>query len=167
MSILAAGAPAPDFTLTDAEGTPSSLAAALGRGQALVVFFSLDCRACDLSYLFWDRMAEAYAADCPVLAISLDGSEAAAAFYERSGVSFRVLADEAGATARAYGIECTPALFLVDGARRVTSSHDAFDRGALNELSERIATRVGVAPVVLSEGEAPAFSPGCVVHLGG
>ncbi len=171
MPILAPGAPAPDFTLRDAEGAPRSLKAELAAGHALLAFFSLECRACDLSYLFWDRMAEAYAhAGCPVLAVSLDGAAAATAFYERSGVSFAVLADDANATARAYGLDCTPALFLVrvdvdGGPGRVVSSHDAFERAALNALSEDIAGRLGVPPVTLAEGEAPAFSPGCVVHL--
>ncbi len=165
MAILGPGATAPGFALADAEGAVHTLAAEVARGQALVAFFSLECRACDLSYVFWDRMAEAYAAaGCPVLGISIDGAEAAADFYERSGVSFPVLVDEANATLRAYGVECTPALFLVDGAGRVSSSHDAFERAALNALSEQIATRLGVSPVALSEGEAPAFSPGCVVH---
>lgn len=166
MSILAPGSVAPGFTLPDAEGAPRTLEAALAGGQALVAFFSLECRACELSYLFWDRMAEAYAdAGCPVLTISLGDAESAVAFHERSGVSFTVLSDSTNAAARAYGVECTPALFLVDGAGRVTSSHDAFDRAALNALSAEIATRLGVSPVTLSDGEAPAFSPGCVVHL--
>lgn len=165
MAILGPGSMAPGFTLVDAEGARHSLQGELTGGQALLAFFSLECRACDLSYVFWDRMAEAYAAaGCPVLGISIDGAAAAADFYERSGVSFPVLADEANATLRAYGVECTPALFLVDAAGRVTSSHDAFERAALNALSEEIAARIGVSPVALSEGEAPAFSPGCVVH---
>jgi peroxiredoxin len=165
MAILTPGTLAPDFTLADTEGMPRTLERERAAGHALVAFFSLECRACDLSYLFWDRMAEAYAAaGCPVLAISLDGAEAAVDFYERSGVSITVLADAANATARAYGLECTPALFLVDATGEVVASHDAFDRAALNALSAQIAGRLGVPAVELSEGEAPAFSPGCVIH---
>src|SRR5688500_2283810 len=101
MAILAAGSPAPRFELPGAEGVTRSLDVELAGGQVLVAFFSLECRACDLSYLFWDRMAEAYgAAGCPVLTISLDAPAAAAEFYERSGVSFGVLSDETNGTAR-------------------------------------------------------------------
>ncbi|MFN8638984.1 MAG: TlpA disulfide reductase family protein [Dehalococcoidia bacterium] len=168
MAILASGTRAPEFTLTDAEGESRSLEAARADGQALVAFFSLECRACDLSYLFWDRMTEAYRdAGCPVLAISLDGDAAARDFWDRSGVSFAVLSDPAHEVTRGYGIECTPALFLVDGEGAIVASHDAFDRAALNDLSSRIALRVGRPAVTLADDEAPAFSPGCVVHMSG
>ena len=166
MTILAAGVAAPDFALTDAEGVTRSLAVERARGLTLVAFFSLECRACDLSYVFWDRMHEAYAAaGCPVLAISLDSPEAAREFHERSGVSFAVLAEPEPATARASGLECTPSLFLVDADGVVLASHDAFDRAALNALSEEIARRLGRPAEALSEGETPAFSPGCTVHV--
>lgn len=168
MAILAPRSSAPDFSLVDAEGESRTLVSARSGGQALVAFFSLECRACDLSYLFWDRLAEAYGdVGCPVLAISVDGDEAARDFWERSGVSFAVLTDPGLRVTRQYGIECTPALFLVDGGGTVLASHDAFDRAALNELASAIAERVGRPAVELTEGEAPAFSPGCVVHLSG
>lgn len=167
MAILTRGDVAPTFALVDVPGALRSLEEERARGLALVAFFSLECRACDLSYLFWDRMTEAYEeAGCPVLAISVDPAEAAADFYERSGVSFAVLSDASRDLARAYGVECTPSLFLVGADGTILSSHDAFDRAALNALSEDIAGRLGVTPVQLSEGEAPAFSPGCVIHLG-
>lgn len=166
MAILRAGSTAPEFSLVDAEGKSKALQTARSGGQALVAFFSLECRACDLSYLFWDRMTEAYEdAGCPVLAISLDGDEAARDFWDRSGVSFSVLSDPGLQVTRQYGIECTPALFLVDGGGMILASHDAFDRAALNQLSSTIASRVGQPAVELAEGEAPAFSPGCVIHL--
>ena len=111
----------------------------------------------------WNRWPSSLTQSSEVISPAVPA--AAAEFYERSGVSFGVLSDETNGTARAYGIECTPALFLVDGSGTVTSSHDAFEREALNRLSEEIAARLGVTRVTLSEGEAPAFSPGCVVHL--
>lgn len=165
MPILAAGDRAPSFDLQDSEGVAHSLEADTRGGLALLAFFSLECRACDLSYLFWDRMHEAYAeAGCPVLAISLDGEEQARQFYERSGVSFPVLADEGRALAEAYGLECTPSLFFVDSGGVIFASHDAFDRQALNDLSAAIARRVGVPAATLAPGEAPDFSPGCTIH---
>ncbi len=111
-------------------------------------------------------MTEAYQdAGCPVLAISLDGAEAGRDFWDRSGVSFPVLSDPEHRVTRQYGLECTPALFLVDADGTILASHDAFDRAALNELSQTIATRVDQAAVQLTDAEAPAFSPGCTIHL--
>ena len=156
---------APAFALESADGAGWSLFAAAEQNAALVAFFSLECRACDISYLFWDRMHEQYAdSGCPVVAISVDTQDQAFDFYERSGVSFPVLADPDHATARAYGIDVTPSLFLVDAAGTVISAHTAFDRQALNDLSAEIAARTGAEPVSLGDGEAPAFSPGCVWH---
>ncbi len=165
MAILEAGNRAPDFVLLDTEGTSHTLESATRDEVALLAFFSLECRACEASFLFWDRMTEAYEeSGCRVLGISLDTPEAATDFYERSGVSFSVLVDADGSVARAYGVESTPSLFLV-AAGSILSSHDALDRLALNALSEDIAGRVGVDAVLLAAGEAPDFMPGCTVHL--
>ena len=165
VAILAPNEVAPALELEDIEGVSRSLRG-IGESPAIVAFFSLDCRACDLSYLFWDRMAEAYAdLGSPLLAISLDSREGAAEFYERSGVSFPVLVDERREVAKAFGLECTPSLFLIDGDGIVLASHDAFDREALNALSTLVADAVDVAPVLLEAGESPDFMPGCTLHL--
>ena len=165
MAILARTEVVPAIELEDVEGAPHLLRAT-GERPVVLAFFSLDCRACDLSYVFWDRMAEAYTdVGTQLLAISLDDREAAAEFYERSGVSFLVLVDEQREAARAFGIECTPSLFVVDGAGMVLASHDAFDRDALNRISKLIADANGVEPISLEAGESPEFMPGCALHL--
>lgn len=100
------------------------------------------------------------------VALQVDGVEAAGEFYDRSGVSFAVVADPGNAVALSYGIECTPSLFLVDASGAIFANHDAFDRDVLNSLAAKIAKRLGRSAEALSEGEVPPFSPGCTVHLG-
>jgi len=164
VAILAVTERAPVFELEDVEGVPRSLGSLPHDGQAVIAFFSLDCRACDLSYVFWDRMNEAYAPlGCLFVAISLDTREAATDFYERSGVSFSVLIDEQRDVAKAFGVECTPSVFLARGDE-IVLSHDAFDREGLNALSTLVAAQLGVEPVLLAPGESPDFMPGCVLH---
>ena len=166
MPILSSGQLAPSFVLEDVEGEARSLRGETAGGGAVVAFFSLDCRACDLSYLPWDRMWEAYAhLGRPLLAISLDARDAAADFFERSGVSFPVLLDEQREVAQAFGVECTPSLFLIGKEGEILASHDAFDREALNSLSTLIASGIGMDPVLVAQGEAPDFMPGCTIHM--
>jgi thioredoxin-dependent peroxiredoxin len=91
---LAAGDPAPDFTLPDADGKPVSLAD--HRGRRVVVYFypaasTPGCtkQACD----FRDNLAELNDAGLDVLGISPDKPAKLAKFREKEGLTFPLLSD--------------------------------------------------------------------------
>ena len=101
---LAAGDTAPDFTLTDQNGTPVSQADY--RGQKVVVYFypaamtpGCTTQACD----FRDSLGSLAGAGYQVLGVSKDTQAKLAQFAENDHLTFPLLSDEDLAVHRAYG----------------------------------------------------------------
>jgi len=101
---LAAGDPAPDFTLPDADGTPVSLSSY--RGQRVIVYFypaamTPGCtrEACD----FRDYRSSAGQRRPAVIGISPDQPAKLAMFREREGLNFPLLSDPGREVLKAYG----------------------------------------------------------------
>jgi peroxiredoxin Q/BCP len=101
---LAAGDPAPDFTLPDADGEPVSLADY--RGRKVIVYFypaasTPGCtkQACD----FRDNLAELAGAGLDVVGISPDKPEKLAKFRDAEGLTFPLLSDPDRDVLKAWG----------------------------------------------------------------
>ncbi|GMU39850.1 MAG: hypothetical protein AMXMBFR23_07160 [Chloroflexota bacterium] len=162
--LLALGERVPALALDAADGEHYVLAEALARGPVLLVFFSLDCQACDAAYLHWDAAFEAYAGEEFALwAVGLDPRDQAQAFWEKSGVSFPVLFDD-GSSVLALRLTSTPSHVLVGTDGLVLASFDAWDRQAWNAMLAEVAGRLGRPAIEVAPGEAPEFRPGCTVH---
>jgi peroxiredoxin Q/BCP len=102
--MLQVGDPAPDFTLPDAEGTPTRLADF--RGQRVVLYFypkdnTPGCtkEACG----FRDTFLELEAQNTVVLGISPDGATAHQKFRAKYDLPFRLLSDPEFTVATTYG----------------------------------------------------------------
>ena len=120
---LTAGDTAPDFTLTDQDGTAVSLASL--RGQKVVVYFypaamtpGCTTQACD----FRDNLGSLAAAGYQVLGLSKDTQAKLAQFAENDHLTFPLLSDEDLAVHRAYGAWGEKNLYgkLVTGVLRST-----------------------------------------------
>ncbi|MGI9002738.1 MAG: thioredoxin-dependent thiol peroxidase [Pseudonocardia sp.] len=101
---LAAGDPAPDFTLPDADGRPVSLSD--HRGRRVIVYFypaagTPGCtkEACD----FRDNLTELGDAGLDVLGVSPDPPATLAAFRDAEGLTFPLLADPGREVLTAWG----------------------------------------------------------------
>jgi thioredoxin-dependent peroxiredoxin len=101
---LAAGDPAPDFTLPDADDKPVSLSDY--RGRRVVVYFypaasTPGCtkQACD----FRDNLAELNGAGLDVLGVSPDKPAKLAGFRDKEGLTFPLLSDPGKEVLNAYG----------------------------------------------------------------
>jgi thioredoxin-dependent peroxiredoxin len=101
---LAAGDPAPDFTLPDADGKPVSLSDY--RGRRVVAYFypaasTPGCtkQACD----FRDNLAELNDAGLDVLGVSPDKPAKLAKFRDKEGLTFPLLSDPEKEVLNAYG----------------------------------------------------------------
>jgi peroxiredoxin Q/BCP len=103
MTELQPGDTAPDFTLTDAAGTPVALS---GRDRSTVVYFypkaatpGCTTEACD----FRDNLASLQGAGYDVIGISPDSAAEIAAFANDQHLTFPLLSDPDSAVAKAYG----------------------------------------------------------------
>ena len=104
MTTLSAGDSAPDFTLPDPDGKPTSLSAL--KGQQVVVYFypaastpGCTTQACD----FRDNMASLQSAGYTVLGISPDTLDAQKRFRDEQHVPYPLLCDPAREVLEAYG----------------------------------------------------------------
>jgi peroxiredoxin len=162
--MIETGANAPALALEAADGERYSLADALARGPVLLTFFQLECQTFDISYIHWDRAYEEYAgADFQLLAVGLDPEDEAAAFYEKSGVSFPILFG-GREQIEAYDLTSTPAHALVDTDGTVSAAYEAFDRESWNAMLATVAGRLGRPTIEVTAAEAPDFRPGCTIH---
>jgi peroxiredoxin Q/BCP len=101
---LAPGDPAPDFTLSDADGNQVSLSAL--RGQKVIIYFypaamTPGCtkEACD----FRDSRSDLSDAGFTVLGISPDSPAKLAKFRDQEGLTFPLLSDPGREVLKAYG----------------------------------------------------------------
>ena len=138
--MIAAGEPAPDFTLPDQDGEDVSLADFKGR-KVLLVFYPIDFSpvCSDQLSIYQEVKPEIAERGVEMLGISVDHPYAHKAFQEKLGIDTPLLADfePKGEVARAYGS-------YLDGAR-LRQPHPRPDRrGGHRRLGLRIAFTRGV-----------------------
>jgi peroxiredoxin (alkyl hydroperoxide reductase subunit C) len=104
--MIAAGEPAPDFTLRDQDGEKVSLSDYRGR-KVLLVFYPMDFSpvCSDQLSIYQEVKPQIAARGVELVGISVDHGFAHKAFQERLGIDTRLLADfePKGEVARAYG----------------------------------------------------------------
>ena len=148
------GEPAPDFTLTDQDGQPVSLADFRGR-QAVVLYFypKDDTPGCTReACAFRDANAQFLEAGAAVLGVSRDGTAAHAGFAGKHGLNFRLLSDPDGAVRAAYGV--SKFLGLLDGRVTFVIDRDGIIRHvfkgnftAQRHVDEALSSARGLAAV--------------------
>ncbi len=104
--MIAAGQPAPEFTLTDQDGNRVSLSDFRG-GKLLLVFYPLDFSpvCTDQLSVYQEVKPQIAARGATLVGISVDHAYAHKAFQEKLGIDFPLLADfePKGEVSRAYG----------------------------------------------------------------
>ena len=130
--MIAAGTPAPDFTLPDQDGKDVTLSAL--RGQSVVlVFYPLDFSpvCTDQLNVYQEVLPELEARGARMFGVSVDSGFAHKAFRRELGVSIPLLADfnPKGEVARKYGVyidergHSQRALVMIGPDLRVVWSH--------------------------------------------
>lgn len=103
--MLEPGDTAPAFTLADQHGNPVSLSSLRGRTVVLYFYPKADTPGCTTQACgVRDRRPDYERADAVVLGVSPDPVKRVAAFDEKYGLGFPLLADEDHAVAEAYGV---------------------------------------------------------------
>jgi peroxiredoxin Q/BCP len=101
---LAAGDPAPAFTLKDQENTARALADYRGRWVVLYFYPKDDTPGCTTEACsFRDDLPKLRALGVQILGVSMDDSTSHARFAEKFHLPFPLLADTDGSVTRAYG----------------------------------------------------------------
>jgi peroxiredoxin (alkyl hydroperoxide reductase subunit C) len=104
---IAAGEPAPEFSLARAEGAAFTRDDLLGRTSVLVFYPFAFSRVCTDQLSLYDELRDEFAARGATLyAVSCDAVPAQQAFREHLGVGIEQLSDfePKGATCRAFGV---------------------------------------------------------------
>lgn len=102
--MLAPDSPAPDFTLSDQDGTPVSLSDFAGRTVVLYFYPKADTPGCTTQACsIRDRGSEYTAAGASVLGVSPDPVAAIKRFHARQSLNFTLLADPDHEVCDAYG----------------------------------------------------------------
>ena len=132
--MIAAGEPAPDFTLRDQDGEEVSLSDYRGR-KVLLVFYPMDFSpvCADQLSIYQEVKPEIEAKGVDLVGISVDHGFAHKAFREKLGIDTTLLADfePKGEVARAYGAyiekvgHANRSLVLVDEEGRVEWVHES------------------------------------------
>ena len=108
---------APDFVLNDAQGNPLQLSTLRGKGVVLN-FWASWCPPCKEEMPAMQRVHEVYADQgLVILAVNTtyqDGEADALSFLEQRGLTFSVVFDRSGETARQYEIPALPTTFFID-----------------------------------------------------
>ena len=107
MSVIAAGTPAPEFTLTKEDGEKFSRADLLGHTSVLVFYpFAFSPVCSDQLTLYEEVLDEFTARGATLYAVSTDARWSQAAFKEKLGSTVMQLSDfePKGETSRAFGV---------------------------------------------------------------
>ena len=139
MPIVAAGEPAPDFTLKTAEGADFTRDQLLGRTTVLVFYpFAFSPVCTDQLSVYNDLLEDFSARGATLYGVSCDAGPSQAAFKQLLGVEIEQLSDfePRGETCRAFGVYhpggfAERALVVVDPDGTVRWSHKAENPGVL------------------------------------
>jgi peroxiredoxin len=111
MSVLAPGAPAPEFTLKTEEGEAFTRADLAGKTTVLVFYPTAFSGVCTNQFQIYQEVLEEFAAQGATLyGVSCDQSDSQTAFRESLGVTIAMLSDyePKGAATQAFGAYFAP-----------------------------------------------------------
>jgi peroxiredoxin Q/BCP len=110
--MIEAGQPAPDFTLPDWEGTPTTLSASAGQWRVVYFYPKANTPGCTTQACsIRDRAAEYNERKVVVFGISPDPVKAVNKFHEKQELNFALLADEDHAVCEQYGVWVEKAMY--------------------------------------------------------
>jgi peroxiredoxin len=140
--MIAAGAPAPPFTLRDRVGNTRSLKAILERGPALLALYKVSCPVCQLAAPYLERLSNG---SLQVVTVSQDNSAATQKFEQTYGLTAPSLLDpqeDGYKLSNALGIDHVPSLFLVEQDGTISLASSGFSKTQLEQLGARAGVQV-------------------------
>ena len=152
MAALTAETKAPDFSLSDLNGTTISLQERLSRGPVLVAFFKVSCPTCQYTFPFLERLHEVYGRDkISIIGVSQNNQKDTSAFVKEYGVTFTTVLDDPNgyAVSNAYGLTNVPSLFLIAPDGNIEISSVGWVKKEIEAINLRLAAAQKEAPAVI------------------
>lgn len=162
---LETGTTAPTFTLPDAtDGETHDLAATIQRGPTIVGIYKSSCEASKTMFDVLERLRQAYPDPrLTIWGVAQDSSNVTRSFIRRVGVTFPMLVDEEDyPVSRAFDIEATPTVFLLDSQGAVVWEATGFQKPEVENLSNKLAELLGADHVDITSDadDIPNWVPG-------
>jgi peroxiredoxin len=160
--MLQVGETAPAFRLSDADGNPQGL----DPQQApltLAIFFKTTCPTCHYAWDYYERLYRAYSsAGLCVLGISQHDAARTADYRDQHNATFPHLVDSDFAVSRAFDPAFVPTVFLISRTGEIVQAFESWQKDALNDLSKRVAERLGTDArlIVTAQDNAASFKAG-------
>ena len=130
----AAANPAPDFTVTDADGRSVKLSDFAGK-PVVLNFWASWCGPCKSEMPAFEAAYLEQGAEVQFVMVNLTGNsetvETASSFIAGAGYTFPVFFDTAGEGAAAYRVSSIPATYFIDSDGNIVASHV----GAMNSAT--------------------------------
>lgn len=132
------GSLAPDFTLTDLDGSPIRLADFRGR-PVIVNFWASWCVPCIEEFPLLTAAAERHAADglAVIGIVYQDRTEAARGFMQRNGATWQTAMDPDQRVATAYGVLGPPQTYFIGRDGTIVARH--IGQISARSLTEKVA----------------------------
>jgi len=162
MAAINPGNKAPVFNLATTSGSKNDLSQALGDNQLVVLaFFKVGCPVCQFTFPYLERLHRSYPS-VPIWGISQDDADATNAFAKSYGVTFPMVLDEALSSTVDYGLTNVPTTFSVGADKNIQQTIVGFDKKALEELNQKMASLAGTQakPLFTEADEVPDLKPG-------
>jgi len=139
---LRAGAPAPDFVLSDLDGKPVRLSDFRGK-VVLLEFWATWCPPCKLAIPELNDLQAKYAgSNLAILAVSVDEDvDIVKDFMKDSEISFRVLFDDKRAADK-FGVYTIPTALVIDERGMVLEHHMGYAPGIFDALLDGVKDRL-------------------------
>ncbi len=154
--MLQANERAPEFVLRDVDGNSYAFDAR-SAPLTLAIFFRTSCPTSVYAWKFYERLHNAYAnSGLRVLGVSQDNAEKTCNYRVQNNATFPHLLDTEFEVSRAFDPAFVPTGFLIDANGNIVETFESWNSKRLNEFSERVAQRLGVAPqeIVLAQDNA-------------
>ncbi|MFM1800822.1 MAG: Thiol-disulfide oxidoreductase ResA [Planctomycetota bacterium] len=145
-----ANSQAPDFNASDGNGRPYHLRGLVKQGPVVLVFIKDGCPCSIAAQSYYNEIANAFDGKVTFLGV-IDGPQAVARQWAKKYHSvFPVLADHDLSVIKAYGVESSAHMALIDQQMKIVSLWPGFSKPMLREAHQTIVS-LGVDALSIGE----------------
>lgn len=154
--------PAPDFTLSDQDGVQVTRADLKG-GKPSVLFFIKDGCPCSIeAQPIFNDLARAYGGDAQFFGVIDGHAQEATTYLQANTVPFRLITDPTKGLMRAFKMEASASMALVDGNGQIVQVWPGYSKSTLRQLNFLLGALAKVPPREFNDRDAPEeLTAGC------